>query len=171
MPHFFVIKFLSQCQSYISKGIWRQGIGSFVRNCNISTPSPVFMCPYLCTSDSGLECYFRFLIKGLVARSSATMLSGHLFGHTSWTAADALLRSISEISSCFFGPRPWHTEIRHRVKKTSTINLFGFETLKLKIRRLKLWKPTVQPTCECKLWAYHAGFPHRHDTIYQAGWD
>ena len=27
--------------------------------------------------------------------------------------------------------------------KTSTINLFGFETLKLKIRRLKLWKPTA----------------------------
>ena len=27
--------------------------------------------------------------------------------------------------------------------KTSTINLFGFETLKLKIRRLKLWKSTV----------------------------
>ena len=43
----------------------------------------------------------------------------------------------------FFGPRPWHIEIRHRVKETSTINLFGFETLKLKIRRLKLWKPTV----------------------------
>ena len=43
----------------------------------------------------------------------------------------------------FFGPRPWHIEIRHRVKKTSTINLFGFETLKLKFRRLKLWKPTV----------------------------
>ena len=54
-----------------------------------------------------------------------------------------LLRSISEISSCFFGPRPWHIEIRHRVKKTSTINFFGLETLKLKIRRLKLWKPTV----------------------------
>ena len=52
-------------------------------------------------------------------------------------------RSISEISSCFFGPRPWHIEIRHRVKRTSTINLFGFETLKLKIRRLKLWKPTA----------------------------
>ena len=43
----------------------------------------------------------------------------------------------------FFWPRPWHIEIRHRVKKTSTINLSGFETLKLKIRRLKLWKPTV----------------------------
>ena len=43
----------------------------------------------------------------------------------------------------FVGPRPWHIEIRHRVKKISTINLFGFETLKLKIRRLKLWKPTV----------------------------
>ena len=53
------------------------------------------------------------------------------------------LRSIFEISSYFFGPRPWHIEIRHRVKKASTINLFGFETLKLKIRRLKLWKPTV----------------------------
>ena len=53
------------------------------------------------------------------------------------------VQSISEISSCFLGPRPWHIEIRHRVKKTSTINLFGFETLKLNIRRLKLWKPTV----------------------------
>ena len=27
--------------------------------------------------------------------------------------------------------------------KTSTIDLFGFETLKYKIRRLNLWKPTV----------------------------
>ena len=27
------------------------------------------------------------------------------------------VRSISEISSCFFGPRPWHIEIRHRVNK------------------------------------------------------
>ena len=53
------------------------------------------------------------------------------------------VRSAFEVSSCFFGPRPCHIEIRHRVKKTSTINLFGFETLKLKIRRLKLWKPTV----------------------------
>ena len=53
------------------------------------------------------------------------------------------LRSISEISSCFFGPLPWHIEIRHRVKQTSTINFSGFETLESKIRRLKLWKPTV----------------------------
>ena len=30
------------------------------------------------------------------------------------------LRSISEISSCFFGPRPWHIEIRHRVKQIHT---------------------------------------------------
>ena len=56
------------------------------------------------------------------------------------------VRSISEISSCFLGPRPWHIEVRHRVNKTSTINLFGFETLNLKIRRLKLWKPTVYLT-------------------------
>ena len=27
----------------------------------------------------------------------------------------------------FARPRPWHIEIRHRVKKTSTINLCGFE--------------------------------------------
>ena len=59
------------------------------------------------------------------------------------TCYPVMVRSISEISSCFFGPRPWHIEIRHRVKRTSTINLFGFETLELKIRRLKLWKPTV----------------------------
>ena len=38
----------------------------------------------------------------------------------------------------FFGPRPWHIEIRHRVKKTSTINLFGFETLNLEFCDLKL---------------------------------
>ena len=43
----------------------------------------------------------------------------------------------------FVGPRPWHIEIRHRVKKAFTIDLFGFETLKLKFRRLKLLKPTV----------------------------
>ena len=53
------------------------------------------------------------------------------------------VRSVSEISSCFFGPRPWHIEIRHRVQKIYTIIFFGFEILKLKIRRLKLWKPTV----------------------------
>ena len=48
------------------------------------------------------------------------------------------LRSISETSSCFSGPRPWHIEIRHRVKKTSTINLSGFETLKLKSLKIEI---------------------------------
>ena len=28
-----------------------------------------------------------------------------------------MLRSISETSSCFLGPRPWHIEIRHRAQK------------------------------------------------------
>ena len=65
------------------------------------------------------------------------------------------VRSVSEISSCFFGPRPWHVEIRHRVKKTSTINLSGFETLKLKIRRLKLWKPTALPIGGVSPWGPH----------------
>ena len=54
------------------------------------------------------------------------------------------VRSASEISSCFFGPRPWHIETRHRVKQIFTINLLGFGILKLKFRRLKLWKPTVE---------------------------
>ena len=66
-----------------------------------------------------------------------------------------LVRSISEVSSCFFGPRPWYIEIQHRVKRTSTINLFGFETLKLNIWRLKLWKPTVTWLgCCCDLCCY-----------------
>ena len=51
-----------------------------------------------------------------------------------------------------FWPRLWHIEIPHRVKDTSTINLFGFETLKLKIRRLKLWKPTVHCYINLLLW-------------------
>ena len=39
-------------------------------------------------------------------------------------------------------PRPWHIEIRHRVKK-SPQSFCSDLRLKLKIRRLKLWKPTV----------------------------
>ena len=35
-------------------------------------------------------------------------------------------------------------------QKTSTIDLSGFETLKLKIRRLKLWKPTVPGPAEVR---------------------
>ena len=66
-----------------------------------------------------------------------------------WYSHMPPIRSISEISSCFVGPRPWHIEIRHRVKRTSAINLFGFETLKLTIWRLKLWKPTVFRELDC----------------------
>ena len=57
------------------------------------------------------------------------------------------LRSVFRISNLFLRPRPWRIEIRHRVKRTSTIHLIGFETLQLKIRRLKLWKPTVGFLC------------------------
>ena len=42
-------------QSYRSKGIWRQGIGSFDRNSCDSTRCPVVICPYLCTSDQCLH--------------------------------------------------------------------------------------------------------------------
>ena len=66
------------------------------------------------------------------------------------TAVNSRMRSITRHTVdfrnfiVFFGLRPWHIEIRHRVKKTYTINFFGFEILKLKIRRLELWKPTVR---------------------------
>ena len=53
------------------------------------------------------------------------------------------LRSISENSSCFLGRDPGTLNSDIVSTKTSTVDLFGFETLKLKIRRLKLWKPTV----------------------------
>ena len=47
-------KFVGGCcvsQSYIGKGISRQGIGSFVRISYGSTLYPVVFCPYLCTSE------------------------------------------------------------------------------------------------------------------------
>ena len=43
----------------------------------------------------------------------------------------------------FFGSRFWHIEIRYHINKIYTIRLFAFEILKLKIRRLKLWKQIV----------------------------
>ena len=93
------------------------------------------MCVYISLS---LYIYIYIYIHTYICVAGATAAS-------SGPPRRPSLRSISKISSCFFGPRPWHIEIRHRVKRTSTINLFGFETLRLKIRRLKLWKPTVRP--------------------------
>ena len=59
---------------------------------------------------------------------------------TNNTIKQLLLVALSKLAPS----RPWHIEFRHRVKRTSTINLLGFETLKLKIRRLKLLWPTVR---------------------------
>ena len=42
-------------QSYISKGIWRQGIGYFARNSYVSTLCAVVICPYLCTHEMKLR--------------------------------------------------------------------------------------------------------------------
>ena len=47
----FSLKDEDKHQSYTSKGIRRQGIGSFVRDSYVSTPCPVVICPYLCTSE------------------------------------------------------------------------------------------------------------------------
>ena len=46
----------------------------------------------------------------------------------------------------FFGRDPGTLKSDIVSTKTYTLNLFGFETLKLKIRRLKFWKPTVVGT-------------------------
>ena len=47
---------LGGAQSYIRKGIGRQGIGSFcITNPYVSTLRPVVMCPYLCTSEFWAE--------------------------------------------------------------------------------------------------------------------
>ena len=40
-----------------------------------------------------------------------------LHGKPAAEVASERVQSISEISSCFFGPRPWHIEIRYRVNK------------------------------------------------------
>ena len=53
MPHVMADACL-MWQSYISKGIWRQGIGSFVSKSYVSTLCPVVICPHLCTSDCDL---------------------------------------------------------------------------------------------------------------------
>ena len=81
------------------------------------------------------------------------------------------IRSISEISSCLFGPRPWHIEIRHRVKQTSTTDLSGFETHELKFRRLKLWKPTVlsRDFNECDYYYYYYYYYDFNECAPRAG--
>ena len=42
-------------RSYTSKGIGRQGIGSFVRKSYVSTLCPVVICPYLCALLSTVD--------------------------------------------------------------------------------------------------------------------
>ena len=56
---------------------------------------------------------------------------------------NTLIREDAAISSCFFGRDPGTLKSDIVSKKTSTINMFGLETLKLKLRGSKLWKPTV----------------------------
>ena len=45
------------------------------------------------------------------------------------TACRLDIRSISEISSCFFGPRPWHIEIENskiEIMETDRTNIPGY---------------------------------------------
>ena len=56
----------------------------------------------------------------------------------------AIYGRFSKCHRVFLGRDPGTLKSDIVSKKTSTIKLFGFETLKLKIRRLKLWKPTVR---------------------------
>ena len=109
----------------------------------ISLPLPLSLSMYIC-----IYIYIYLIVLYHILLYAIMLYCGTLYVFYAYLIIShyiisKLLRSIFEISSCFFGPRPWHIEIRHRVKKTSTINSFGFETLKLRIRRLKFWKPTV----------------------------
>ena len=45
-------------QSYTSKGIGRQGMGSFVRESYVSALCPVVLCLNLCTSEQGTGCSY-----------------------------------------------------------------------------------------------------------------
>ena len=49
-------------QSYVSKGIWRQGIGSFAMNSQVSTLRPVVTCPYLCTPGGERSKYIQYTV-------------------------------------------------------------------------------------------------------------
>ena len=89
--------------------------------------------------------YMRISIYTYIAVSLSAMPGSSPRSPIAAPAEDSAYGRFPKFHRVFVGPRPWHIEIRHRVKQTSTINLLGFETLKLKIRRLKLWKPTVHP--------------------------
>ena len=60
-----------------------------------------------------------------------------------FAAAEVACGRFPKFHRVFLGRDPGTLKSDIVSKKTSTINLFGFETLKLKIRRLKLWKATV----------------------------
>ena len=54
-------------------------------------------------------------LEWIVKPSGCHCTDGHLTGRV--FAEDQQIRSISKISSCSFGPKPWQIEIRHRVNK------------------------------------------------------
>ena len=63
-------------QSYIRKGIWRQGIGSLVSP--VSTRCPVVTCPYLCSSGS-IFAALRALLLG--SPSLTFLIEINMFWH------------------------------------------------------------------------------------------
>ena len=76
------------------------------------------------------------------------MISYHTRGTHTWRTVLRRPRSsvygrFPKFHRVFLGRDPGTLNSDIVSTKTSTINSFGFETLKLKIRRLKSWKPTV----------------------------
>ena len=55
-----------RCQSYTSKGIWRQDIGSLERSSYVSALCPVVICPYLCTSEDEIRTLVYSLKQALL---------------------------------------------------------------------------------------------------------
>ena len=72
---------------------------------------------YHIVSDSIILGYIKHYIKHYIIKRHITAQLRVPVEHRHRRRGAGLLRSISEMSSCFFGPRPWHIEIRHRVNK------------------------------------------------------
>ena len=92
-------------QSYISKGISRQGIGSFVRKSYVSTQCPVVICRYLCTS----ECWKNnYADASRLPAGTMCAVSSHSFNswHFECRVSDARSIAIDTFRACFRGARP-----------------------------------------------------------------
>ena len=97
-------------RSCTSKGIWRRGIGSAVRNPHVSTLCPVVICPYLCTSEREHPgCPFILqdasppIQDSALSPSPEILALGSRSGKTGRNSESAHVKSINRESMTCFG--------------------------------------------------------------------